>query len=172
MLFHLRRICKELLLRYQALDELLAAAGVAEAKAVLNRCEEYLTGRRPFRFDEGAARREEEAAARRKREAEQRKEFERRMRRKAKREGKEEDHYLKQGLEPPSAQQVAQAKGMAPAERMAWWRERFGQHCLAFHVEGRCARDRACAFLHLEVARPKEDNPSWLDEDLAARKAG
>ena len=43
---------------------------------------------------------------------------------------------------------------------------------VAFHVEGRCARDRACAFLHLEVARPKEDNPSWLDEDLAARKAG
>ena len=31
-----------------------------------------------------------------------------------------------------------------------------GQHCIAFHVEGKCAREGAgkggCAFLHLEVA--------------------
>ena len=61
------------------------------------------------------------------------------------------------------------------AERLVWWKARYGQHCIAFHLEGRCAREGAakggCAFLHLEVAGAAVDNPSWLEEDLAARSA-
>ena len=52
-----------------------------------------------------------QVAARRKREAAKRKEYESRMRRKAKREGRAEDHYLQQGLAPPAAHQVAEARG-------------------------------------------------------------
>ena len=48
-----------------------------------------------------------EAAARRKREAEKRQDFECRMRRKAKREGLDVEHYLKHGLAPPAAHEVA-----------------------------------------------------------------
>ena len=44
---------------------------------------------------------------------------------------------------------------------------------MAFHVDGTCARESSgkggCAFLHLEVAGAADDNPAWLEEDLATR---
>lgn len=172
VLFHVRRICRDVLTKYQALEELLGVSTVGEARALLRRCADFETGKLCFTFDEGAAKREQEKAARRKREAEVRREFERRMKRKAKRDGLEEDHYIKHGLEPPSADDVKTVRGLAGPERMAWWKERFGQHCLAFHLDGQCARARGCAFLHLEVARKGEENPSWLEEDLQTRAAG
>ena len=136
---------------------------------MLRRCEEHLAGTKPFRPDAAAAARVLEAAARRKREAEKRKEYERRMRRKAKREGHDEEHYLRRGLAPPAAHEVAEARGKPAAERLAWWKEHFGQHCVAFHVDGKCGREGGCAFLHLEVAGAADDNPSWLEEDLHTR---
>ena len=35
-----------------------------------------------------------------------------------------------------------------------WWKARFGQHCIAFHVEGRCAHISSISPLHLRYISP------------------
>ena len=92
------------------------------------------------------------------------------MTRKAKREGKPVDTYLREGLAPPSAADVAAAKAMEGRPRMEWWRARFGQHCLTFHMEGGCARAQGCAFLHAEVRGGAD--PDWLQEETEVRERG
>jgi len=171
VIFHTRRMCRELLPKYQALAPLLGAKSTPEVRAILQRCQAYEEGRETFVADAGAARREQEAAERRRREMAKRGEFERRMRRKAAREGKPADHFLKHGLEPPTRTDVGTVRALGTTERLVWWKERFGQHCLAFHLDGACGRERGCAFLHLEAAAEEleEENPSWLEEDLETR---
>ena len=85
------------------------------------------------------------------------------MIRKAKREGKPEDYYLDIGAKSPTHADIAAARALPEAERLPWWRERFGQHCFAHHMapEG-CVRSVACAFLHAELAG---EDPSWLQEE-------
>lgn len=112
------------------------------------------------------------AAACEKRNAQKRREFEQRMERKARREGKPDDAYTRSGRVPPTDTQVAQLRALAPPERMAWWSARFGQHCLAFHVEGECERaqgEHGCAFLHVSptaaaATEAPDVAPSWLRE--------
>ena len=46
---------------------------------------------------------------------------------------------------------MARASEMQPAARLAFWRGRFGRHCLERYVEGACpfATDpRGCGYLH------------------------
>ncbi|CAK0805487.1 unnamed protein product [Prorocentrum cordatum] len=87
--------------------------------------------------------------------AAKRQEFEQMQRRKAKRKGLPDDHFLEQGRAPPTVADVARVRRMGEAERMAYWRERCGQHCIMHHLNGRCevALTWGCGFLH-EAAVP------------------
>ncbi|MDC0525796.1 hypothetical protein OAO87_02260 [bacterium] len=86
--------------------------------------------------------------------------YEERMERKAKREGRPADHYIKQGLEPPTATGLAELRAMPIGAAWELWKSRHGQHCWALHMEDSgCTRARTCAFLHAEVATVSE--PTW-----------
>lgn len=90
-----------------------------------------------------------------------RKRFEERLVRKAKRAGLPEDHFLKQGASPPTASEVQAMKAMPKEAAFAQWKSKHGQHCWAFHLEGGCARERTCAFLHADAApEPSSEDPS------------
>lgn len=60
---------------------------------------------------------------------------------------------MKQGLDPPTLQDVATARTMDEKERMVFWRAKFGQHCIMHHIDGDCKVSRAwgCGFLHVEA---------------------
>ena len=93
------------------------------------------------------------------------------------------------GREPPTQEQVREARALPPEQRMGWWRARFGQHCMPHYIDGRCPRadsGRGCAFMHgtppppPQACRPavkhdapagpsQEALPSWLEEDLESR---
>jgi len=72
------------------------------------------------------------------------------QRRKAKRKGLAEDHFLNLGRAPPTVDAVAQVQAMGTNERMAYWRDNYGQHCIMHHMDGRCevALTWGCGFLH------------------------
>ena len=163
--FHARRICRDELEELGLLELMRDAESVAEVDRLVRLCE----GRMPQNSLEREAVAEAAAAAaaekaREKRNATRRKEFEDRMKRRARREGKADDEYIRQGLAPPDADAVAELRALQPKERMGWWSARFGQHCLAYHAEGECARSNGtfgCAFLHVKPAAPA-DEPSAM----------
>lgn len=82
--------------------------------------------------------------------AAKRRDFEQMQRRKAKRQGLPEDHFLNQGRAPPTTADVARAREMNETDRMKFWRENFGQHCIMHHMSGQCevALAWGCGFLH------------------------
>ena len=87
--------------------------------------------------------------------------------RKAVRAGLPEDHFLSQGVEPPTARVLAELRAMDPAAAWERWKAKHGQHCWALHMESGCQRERTCAFLHVEVAKDGDaaaNDPSWLQE--------
>ena len=55
-------------------------------------------------------------------EARRRSEYDQRMIRRAQREGKPDDFYLRVGREPPTQEQVREARALPPEQRMGWWR--------------------------------------------------
>ena len=170
--FHVRRMCREQLTERAHLGPLLeAATALGQVEAVVRACVSDAPG-----ADAAALAELTRAAACEKRNAEKRKEFVGRMQRKAKREGHPEDHYLRTGSVPPTASDVAALRGMEADKRMAWWADRFGQHCLALHAEGVCARavsDFGCAYLHVPAtpdgAAEPLGTPSWLAENVAGK---
>jgi hypothetical protein len=73
------------------------------------------------------------------------------MMRKAKREGKDTDFYLQQGVEAPTTEDIAQLKSFKAEEAFFIWKKQYSQHCYAFHFDAAgCARERTCAFLHAD----------------------
>merc|ERR1712086_660744 len=86
VLFHLRRMAKPELTKYQLLEELMSSSQLLLAEAVLGKAEAFRD--KPdagFKFDEERARRERELAEQRKYEETCRKKYEARMAKKAKR---------------------------------------------------------------------------------------
>jgi len=160
LIFHIRRICKEQLKQYQLMEECLAAASIEGLRRIVEQCLRYRNDPSLFQWDSEKEAREKQALEDKKREEGKRETFEQRMKRKAKREGYPEDHYLKKGLTPPCATDIKEVCCLPTEGRIQWWRERFSQHCLAFHTDG-CARGRACAFLHVAIGA---EDPSWLQE--------
>ena len=174
--FHLRRLCRDLLTQYELLTPLLAATTLAGAARVVARCRELADGRAafvaggpPFVAEppeekalhaalarhpgltpaeaEAAARAAAAAASARKRTS-----FEERMVKRARAEGLADDQtYVRAGLTPPSAADVAAARAMGAAEQRTWWAARFGRHCREAHIDGRCPWEldpRGCGYLH------------------------
>jgi hypothetical protein len=131
----------------------MAAASPQDLVSLLTIVDDYEEGRKTFSYDARKQALIAQAIERLKINENKRKEFEARMNRKAKREGLPLDHYLKKGLDLPSVEGMVEMKGMDKDARFALWKEKHGQHCYAFHFEaGKCPRERACAFLHADVA--------------------
>lgn len=158
VVFHVRRMCKDLLVRYQLLDECVGAASVADVRAVLVRVMDYRDHHpAAFVYDTARAQAEKEAAARRLVDEGRRQAYEARMMRKAKREGRSDVRYYLHtaAAQVPTLATITYCKSLASrAELMAYWKEHHGQHCLAYHCdeEKKCPRGRACAFLHVDAA--------------------
>ena len=94
-----------------------------------------------------------EALERRKFEEGKRKAYEERVVRKAKREGKDLNYYLSIGADPPTEEDVLRLQTMSKEQSFAEWKEKYSQHCYAFHLlakSGGCPRDRTCSFLHTD----------------------
>ena len=72
------------------------------------------------------------------------------MVRKAKREKRDDlMYYLNQGAEAPTIEEIADLKAMSTEENFVIWKQKFSQHCYAYHFGSTsCDRDRTCAFLH------------------------
>ena len=149
IVFHVRRICAEVLTKFQLLDDCLRATTAADVKNIVE-CALRYTIEGGFVFDPAKEKLMREALQNKKREEGKRKEYEQRMIRKAKREGKPYDHYLTIGAEPPSVEVLSHLRSLPREEAFALWKEKYAQHCYAFHFE-QCSRDRRCAFLHADA---------------------
>jgi hypothetical protein len=159
VVFHVRRMLRDLLTSYQLMEECLNASNLEEVAEIVKRLGE-LRERGDFTPDPQKDLRAKLAMERRKVEEGKRKAFEDRMKRKAKREGKEVDFYLKQGATPPTRDDIDRLKGMECAEAFAEWKQRYSQHCFAFHFgEKGCERDRTCSFLHAEFRVYNAEEP-------------
>jgi len=156
--FHVRRMLRAELAACALGPALDAASSLAHVGAVARRC----AGAELSAADAAALAELQLEAECGRRNAAARLEYEKRLQRKAKREGREADFYVAQGAAPPSEADVAALRAMDAGLRVAWWSARFGQHCMALHGEGSCARAKGphgCAFLHKAAA-----TPSWLNE--------
>lgn len=153
VVFHTRRMCKDVLEKYQLMEECIASTTIDQVEAVISKCERYVEHPETFRFDRAKAASEKEALARKRREEGKRKAYEARMVRKAKREGLADlEHYLRIGAEVPTVEIIKRLKSAPKEERLAVWKKDHSQHCMSYHLEdGGCKRDRACAFLHAEA---------------------
>jgi hypothetical protein len=165
VVFHLRRMCKEELTKFQLMDECLNAKTLEELEQIIKSANDYDKfdrgeGGVKYVFDALKSKKEKDALEKKKREEGKRKAYEERMMRKAKREGKNLDHYLNVGLEAPTLDEIEALKKMSKTEAFAIWKEKHAQHCYAFHFNtGGCERERTCAFLH---ADPNISNETFV----------
>ena len=166
VVFHTRRMCKDILEKYQLMEECIASTTIDELDNVISKCERYMNHPETFHYDQQKAAREKEALASKRREEGKRKAYEARMIRKAKREGLSDlEHYLRIGAEVPTVEIIRTLKLAPKEERLAVWKKDHSQHCMAYHLEGGgCKRDRACAFLHVEA---KDSNKFVEDDEVA-----
>ena len=167
VIFHTRRMCRDLLNRFQLMEECVASKSIDEIEAVLEKLERYSANPESFTYDRDKAKREKEAMEKKRREEGKRKAYEARMIRKAKREGlQDREFYLRQGAEMPTVETVTYLKTLPKDEQLREWKGReHSQHCLAYHLDPNgCKRDRACAFLHVEA---KGDN-TFVESDEVA----
>jgi len=154
IIFHTRRMCRDLLNRFQLMEECVASRSIDEVDAVIQKLERYSINPESFTYDRDKAQREKEALEKKRREEGKRKAYEARMVRKAKREGlQDKEFYLRQGAEMPTVETVTHLKTLPKDEQLREWKSReHSQHCLAYHLDTHgCKRDRACAFLHVEA---------------------
>lgn len=151
VVFHTRRICKDLFEKYQLMEECIACTSVEEVEIVLSKCAKYVANPQSFHYDQEKATRDKEALENKRLEEGKRKRYEDRMIRKAKREGLSDlHHYLRMGAEVPSIETVKKLKKAPQEERLSVWKKNHSQHCMAYHLEeGGCKRDRSCAFIHV-----------------------
>jgi len=164
--FHVRRMCKDVLERYQLMEECVSCGTVDEVEAVIRKCDAYTKDPDTFRYDKLRAERDKEALEAKRREEGKRSAYAGRMTRKAKREGLADlEHYLRIGAEVPSVEIIERLRRAPREERLAAWKKDHSQHCMAYHLEeGGCKRDRACAFLHV----PAKDARKFDEDDEVA----
>jgi tRNA-dihydrouridine synthase 1 len=166
VIFHVRRMCRDVLERYQLMEECVSCGTIDDVEAVVRKCDRYIKNPETFHFDRLKAERDKEILDAKRREEGKRRAYEGRMTRKAKREGLDDlEHYLRIGAEVPSLNTVARLKSAPREERLAAWKKDHSQHCMAYHLEdGGCKRDRACAFLHM----PAKDARKFDEDDEVA----
>ena len=166
VVFHTRRMCKDLLEKYQLMEECVASTTIDQIESVLTKCEGYINHPESFRYDQEKAARENDAMKKKREEEGKRKRYEGRMLRKAKREGLVDlEYYVRIGAEVPTVEIIQKLKQLPKEERLVIWKKDHSQHCMPHHLEeGGCKRDRACAFLHAEA---KDANKFDADDEVA-----
>ncbi|GAB5370448.1 hypothetical protein AAMO2058_001493800 [Amorphochlora amoebiformis] len=95
LVFHIRRMCKKALEKYQLMDQLKSSKHHKEVAQIIDECLRYAEGRQGFKFDSEKAKRQAEAVKQRIFEDKCRKKYIKRMERKAKRLGKRLEDVLK-----------------------------------------------------------------------------
>lgn len=171
VVFHVRRMLKDMLVRYQLLEECLNSETIDQVRAILVKMEKYRANPATFVYDSARAKQEKDALERKKLEEGKRKAYEARMMRKAKREGKADLHYyLNIGAELPAPDKIQEFRAMPREAVMAVWKEHHSQHCLAYHLDSEtgCQRGRACAFLHVAIAATGSNNNAFSEKDECA----
>lgn len=153
IVFHVRRMLKDLLAQYQLLEPCVAADNIDQVRSIVRKMEGYQNKPESFIFDKEKEKAQKEAMERKKREEGKRKAYEARMIRKAKREGREDlQYYLYQGAQVPTKELLEKLQQMSREKSLPIWKENHSQHCLAFHLDPEgCSRGRGCAFLHVDV---------------------
>lgn len=160
LIFHIRRICKDELTRFQLMEECLNnITNLQEMIILINKLEDYIKNPSLFHYNSKIEQEMKKRLEEKKNEESKRKLFEERMIRKAKREGKKDLlFYVNQGAEVPSIEEIERLKKMTKDDAFTIWKEKHSQHCWNYHFhEKGCERDRKCAFIHMD---PKymEDN--------------
>lgn len=120
VVFHIRRMLRDELTRYQLMEDCVACKSVEEVRGVVEVALGYAE-RGDYQFDPHKEKRLKEVLEKRKREEGKRKAFEERMMRKAKREGREAGHYLSVGAEVPSLEELAELRLMVRTCRTGWY---------------------------------------------------
>lgn len=152
VVFHVRRMLKEDIMRYQLMEELLSCEQAGQVEGILAKIDFYRKHQESFIYDQAKATEQREALERRKREEGKRKAYEARIMRKAKREGKDPNYYLSIGAAVPTTETVKWFRGMKREDAMNAWKKDHSQHCLSYHLDpGGCKRGRTCAFLHVDA---------------------
>jgi tRNA-dihydrouridine synthase 1 len=159
-IFHLRRMCKREFEKYQLLEDCMLASSLETLKTVVSQALEYESSGN-FVPDKNKTLKAKEIMERKKREEGKRKQYEERMIRKAKREGKSLDFFLKVGIAVPTFEELTHLKGLSKSENFELWKKQFGQHCYSYHFDGSCARERSCAFLHIDATRENVEAPIY-----------
>lgn len=152
VIFHIRRMCRDILNKYQMMEDCISCGSIQHVESVLSKCEQYDADPSSFHFDLEKQKREKEALEKKKREEGKRKAFEARMIRRAKREGLDDvEFYLRLGSKIPTMETIAAIKSLSKEKQLELWKRDHSQHCLSYHLspEG-CSRNRACAFLHMD----------------------
>jgi hypothetical protein len=150
VIFHVRRMCKDDLNRYQLMEEVVASKDINEVRNHILLAVQY-TEKGDFVYDSLKEKKAAEATNRRLANVQKRKVYEGRMVRKAKREGLDLEHYLQLGAKTPSVEELKILKSMTKDENFSLWKENHSQHCYAYHFDSAgCLRDRTCAFLHAD----------------------
>jgi tRNA-dihydrouridine synthase 1 len=153
VIFHIRRMCRDVLNKYQMMEDCISCGSIENVEAILSKCEKYVADPNSFHFDLEKQKREKAALEKKKREEGKRKAFEARMIRKAKREGLDDvEFYLRQGSKIPTMETITAIKNLCKEKQLELWKRDHSQHCLSYHLnpEG-CSRNRACAFLHMDA---------------------
>jgi tRNA-dihydrouridine synthase 1 len=153
IVFHTRRMLKDLLTQYQLMEDCVASQTVTEVQTVLDKIQRYREEPTSFLYDREKAAREKEVLENKRLEESKRKNFEARMIRKAKREGKQDlEYYLRIGAEIPTVEMVERLRKLSKEEQLELWKKDHSQHCMSFHLDPNgCQRNRACAFLHVDA---------------------
>jgi len=159
VIFHVRRMLKEQLTKYQLMEECLECPSVDDVDGVLDKIVSYRNDPERFVYDREKAEAHREAMELRKRQEGRRKDFEQRMMRKAKREGKDPMHYLQIGAAVPTEDEIRSLLKLPRSEALEVWKRDHSQHCLSHHLDPEgCQRGRTCAFLHVDVNRFDEQD--------------
>ena len=156
LVFHVRRMAKEPLTRFQLFSDVLEAKDEATVHAAVQQALDYEVN--GFTPDPDKAKKERAAWELKKWREATRKRFEERMVRKALRSGLPHGHFLSQGAKVPTWQDLGELKAMDPAAAWSQWTSLHGQHCWAMHMDpGGCTRERTCAFLHVDLPKVPMD---------------
>ena len=152
VIFHIRRMCRDILNKYQLMEECVSCETIEGVESIISKCLSYDKDPTTFYFNAEKQKKEREALEKKKIEEGKRKAFESRMIRKAKREGLVDvEFYLRQGSKIPSLKFVYELKKLPREKQLELWKKDHSQHCLSYHLNPKgCDRNRSCAFLHMD----------------------
>lgn len=169
IIFHVRRILKDDLTKYQLMEECINSDSIDIIRSLLQKIQLYRDNPNTFVYDQVKAKQEKDAFEKKKREEGKRKDYEARMIRKAKREGKNDiSYYLQIGAQLPTVDDISKFKSMSNNDVLTdIWKKYHSQHCKSFHLDmNGCQRGRTCAFLHVDICT-KVDNIFVENQEIA-----